>query len=106
MRSQMQDVLVKIGIAVWIGLGALGLSLHALRVFRPAPESSYSRRHGLRRRSFIRECFHLIIGVAALALYRLGVLGGWWVLAFGGVTAILLEYALLLLVKPRSEAGG
>jgi hypothetical protein len=101
----MPDVLVKICIGVWIGLGALGLSFHALRVLRPSPESSYSRRHGLRRRSLIRECFHIIIGVAALALYRLDILSGWWVLAFGGVMAILLEYALALLVKPRGESG-
>jgi hypothetical protein len=53
----------------------------------------------VRRRLLIRECFQLIIGVIALALFKRGILGTWAVIGF--CTVLLIgEYVLFLLIKP------
>lgn len=101
----MPDLLAKIYIGLLIGSGLLGLLLHVLRVFRPSPESSYARRHMLRRKSLLRKCSYLAVGVTTLVLFSLGVLGGLGVLVVGGIILVLVEYASALLIKTRGEAG-
>lgn len=101
----MPDLLAKIYIGLLIGSGLLGLMLHVLRVFRPSAESSYSREHLLRRKRLLRKCSYLAVGVTTLILFSLGVLGGFGVLAAGGIILILVEYAMALSIKPRGGAG-
>jgi hypothetical protein len=53
-----------------------------------------------------RECAYLVIGGVTLALLDFGLLGGWGVIALGGILLILVEYALALLIKPHGEVSG
>ena len=98
----MPDLLAKIYIGLLIGSGLLGLAVHAFHVFRPSPESSLSRNYMLRRKRLLRTCASLIIGLTTLALFSSGVLGALGVLIVGGIVLFLVEYALALLIKPRS----
>jgi hypothetical protein len=102
----MPDILAKTYSYILIGSGLLGLCLHAIRASRRSAESEYSRRHLLRRKSLFRECLHLVIGGVTLALFYIGLLGGWGVIVLGGTLLILVEFALALLIKTRSELSG
>ena len=97
----MSELLAKIYIGLLIGSGLLGLLPHIFRLFKPSPESNYSRKQMLRRRSLCRECLHLVVGVTILVLFCLSILSGWGVLVVGGIILILIEYALVFLFKPQ-----
>ena len=100
----MSDTLAQVYCYLLIGGGLLGLCLHAVQSFRRSPESEYSRRRQLRRKSLIRECLHLVIGGVGLALFGFGVLGAWAVIIVGGALVIVIEYTLALLIKPGGES--
>ncbi|MBV9926925.1 MAG: hypothetical protein JOZ96_18045 [Acidobacteria bacterium] len=102
----MPDMLAKIYSYLLIGSGVLGLCFHAVRAWRRTPESEYSRKRGLRRKRLFRDCLHLVVGGATLALFDFGILGGWGVLILGGTLLFVAEYALALLIKPHDVRGG
>jgi hypothetical protein len=105
----MPETWVNIYLWALIGLSFVGI---VLLVFCPLsrifgkPKSSDDRLSALRRKSLIRECIHLAVGVMALALFKLGILGGWAVAGF--VTGLLIgvEYVLPFLIKPSIRAAG
>ncbi|MDT4966275.1 MAG: hypothetical protein QOJ64_1012 [Acidobacteriota bacterium] len=96
-------MLAKVYLVVLISSALLGLSPHAIRVFRTSNESEYSRRLRLRLKSLVREGLHLVIGVVALILFNQGIVSELAVLVVGGLLVILIEYGLALLIKPRQD---
>ena len=105
----MPETWVNIYLWALIGLSFVGI---LLLVFRPlsrifgGSRSSADKVSALRRTNLVRECYHLAVGVIALAVFKLNILGGWAVI--GLVTALLIgvEYFLPLLIKPGVRKAG
>jgi hypothetical protein len=105
----MSETWVNIYLWALIGLSVVGIFLLVLRpLSRLAanPKSSDERVSALRRKSFIRECVHLAVGVMALALFKLGVLGGWAVVVIVSALLIGFEFVLPLMARAGGRAAG
>jgi hypothetical protein len=98
----MPEMWVNIYLGGLICLSVVGILLLLRRMAGRSPDGT-GWRTALRRKSLIRECLHLAIGVVAFALFKLGVLGGWTVLGLVTALLVIVEYTLSALMKPGVE---
>jgi hypothetical protein len=101
----MSDTWVNIYLWVIIGWSLIHIFLLIFlplsRMFGKA-ESNDQYAKSRRRRSFIREGCHLMVGLIGLVLFKSGTLGGWAVFGFCSVLFIV-GFVVFLLIKPPAR---